>query len=484
MARCCGSTGSCACKMVAGRNVEVTGTGTAQDPFVIASRTALNTADSEQFTLILTGEGTLESPWNLRVDYGPAARLDNVPDVDAAAPVNGEVLSWSDSAQAWVPSAPAIVDTGVLGSNPVPNPSFETGVDGWSALSGSDAPTVDDSWAHSGSQSMRVARGAGTSDLWSSGNIGGQVEPNKTYTLSAYLLVPSTNTTDARLRVSGADVVALVDSFTAVRDQEVRVSATFTTNDTADAVFAYVGGGADGYLNIDSIKIDEGDTALPYGDGDSPGWEWLGTPHASASRSVVGVLTGDGIGGDGSSGAPLAVTPDDARYIQVTADGVGLTDEAINRMVRPFPDATVRDAADPPPEVGTLSMLYTDPGRIDYWTGADWLPIDNGIRLDVQPGELLTLSGAYDGGTVMQRIQQMSAETDVAGDFEVLSELDLTNYAGVLSVHVQELGEAGWKGVVRADEANGRIMCRAFRLDDGTAYAGYTLESVVTAWLY
>lgn len=270
---------------------------------------SINTQSTEQFDFIITGEGTLDSPWLLTVDYAASAGLDGLPDVDVPAPLNGQVLSWDEAAQQWVAAPPTTAAAG-------------------------------------------------------------------------------------------------------------------------------------------------------------------------------GSLTGNGIEGDGSAATPLEVTDDNANYITVRTTGVGLTDEGINRLVRVFADAGTRAAATPVPTAGTLSILLNNPGRVDYFDGTDWFPIDNGIRLDVQPGALMELSGPYTGGLVIQRIQQIAQTTDTAGDFPLLSAVDLTGYAGVLSVTVQPVGEVGWSPTVRADDVNGEVLCRAFRLDDGTAYAGYTLSAVLTAWLY
>lgn len=309
MARCCGSTGTCACKIVAGDRITVTGTGTAQDPFVVQNNGALNVESNETFALVLVGDGTRESPWTLAVNYAPSAELDDLPDVDASTPTNGQVLAWDDARGMWAAAPPTVAAAG-------------------------------------------------------------------------------------------------------------------------------------------------------------------------------GVLTDTSIDGDGSTADALRVVPDDARHIQVSAAGVGLTDDGINQLVRVFTDATARAAASPVPRVGTLSVLDSDPGRVDYYTGTDWLPIDNGIALNVLPGQLLQLSGPYAGGTVFQHIAQASVVTDTAGDFDVIPATSLTGFAGVLSVMVQETGTTAWRCVVRADEVNDRIIGTAYRLSDGSPLVGFAATAVVTAMLY
>lgn len=307
MARCCGSTGTCACKVEGGRHITVTGTGTSQDPFRIAANTSLMVQDGPVFDMGLSGTGTPEDPWVLQVGYANTSRLTDLPDVNAPAPGDWNVLAYNPATDQWEAAPPSVTAAG-------------------------------------------------------------------------------------------------------------------------------------------------------------------------------GILTDDSINGDGSVDAPLGVNANTVRYISVTAAGLGLTDAAINSLVRPFADEAARDAASPTPVIGTISMLLSDPGRLDYWDGTDWFPITNGIQLDVQPGEVLALSGSYNMGTVTQYVRQLEVVTDVDGRFEVIPAVDLSGYAGVLSVHVQPMGTVGWVPVV--DTGLDNITATAFRLDGGAPYAGYTLAATVTALLY
>lgn len=308
MARCCSQTGTCACKMQDGRQVEITGSGTSQDPFVISSTASLAVEDNAVFDLGLTGNGTLDSPWTLSLGYASTSRLTDLPDVIAPAPTNAQVLQFSTAEGRWVAGPPATATPGAISK----------------------------------------------------------------------------------------------------------------------------------------------DTSLT---------------------------------GDGSASSPLGVRANAARYLRVTASGVELTDAAINRMVRVFPDAATRAATTIVPETTTISVLNTDPGRLDYWDGAEWLPISNGIQLAVQPGELLSLSGTYDGGTVIQYVDPVfSAETGIDGTFEVISADTLSNYAGVLTAQVVPTGDVAWTPMIDTD--TDRIVGRAYRVDDGTPYAGFALTGIVTALLY
>lgn len=307
MARCCGSTGTCACKIEEGRNITISGSGTAQDPFVVDANVALAVEDTPVFDLGLTGAGTLASPWFLSVRFTDAARLNDIPDVQVDSPSSGQVLGWSQALGKWVAQAPTTAAAGGM-------------------------------------------------------------------------------TTDTSLL------------------------------------------------------------------------------------------------GDGSIGAPLQVREDGARFITTTASGLGLSDTGINGLVRKFPDAIDRAAASPTPVLGALSVLATSPTRVDVYDGTGWVPITNGVTLDVQGDELLALSGSYANGDVTQRIENISVETDAEGSFDVIGAADLVGTAGVLSVHVQPTGGIPWVCMVEA--ATDHISGTAYRLDTGAPYAGVVVTASVTALLY
>lgn len=110
MARCCGSAGTCACRIDAGRNIDVQGSGTSQDPYVIASDVYLAVEDSEVFDMGLTGSGTLASPWVVTVRYRSEVGIAGLPDVSEIAPTTGQVLGWDGST--WKPVAPTTAAAG------------------------------------------------------------------------------------------------------------------------------------------------------------------------------------------------------------------------------------------------------------------------------------------------------------------------------------------------------------------------------------
>lgn len=114
MPSCCGSTGSCACKVSGGSNVVVGGSGSPQDPFVISADMDLQVVDNQVFDLNLSGDGTIDSPWLLGVNFAPTATISDLPDVAAPTPANGQVLGWNSSLAQWVPQDPVTAPAGAV----------------------------------------------------------------------------------------------------------------------------------------------------------------------------------------------------------------------------------------------------------------------------------------------------------------------------------------------------------------------------------
>lgn len=114
MPGCCGSGASCSCKVSAGSGVTVSGSGTAVDPFVISASVHFTVTDNAQFDLTLTGSGAVGDEYNLAVTYKSTARLQDIPNVNAPAPTNGQVLAWNTATSQWVAQAPTTAPTGAV----------------------------------------------------------------------------------------------------------------------------------------------------------------------------------------------------------------------------------------------------------------------------------------------------------------------------------------------------------------------------------
>lgn len=111
MPRCC-QGGTCACLLMVGDRLSVTGVGSAQDPYLIGLDLDLEVVDSTVFNLSLSGAGTTASPWLLALAFASTAKLDDLPDVNASAPTNAQVLGWDSATSTWTPRAPTTAASG------------------------------------------------------------------------------------------------------------------------------------------------------------------------------------------------------------------------------------------------------------------------------------------------------------------------------------------------------------------------------------
>lgn len=111
MPRCCAGA-SCACKIEAGSQVIISGSGTSQDPFVVSVDSGLAVADNTVFDMTLAGTGSDANPWTLSVAYAATAKLDDIPDVFAPAPTNAQVLGWNTTNNRWQPQNPTTAASG------------------------------------------------------------------------------------------------------------------------------------------------------------------------------------------------------------------------------------------------------------------------------------------------------------------------------------------------------------------------------------
>lgn len=212
---------------------------------------------------------------------------------------------------------------------------------------------------------------------------------------------------------------------------------------------------------------------------------WNGTAWAPAPATTAapGTISHDpSLGGDGSAGAPLTVVADTARLVQNAATGVGLSDPGMRAVTRHFTDATARNAMVPGPQLNTLTMLDSVPGRVDYWDGVKWTPLLDLVTFNITTA-FLQLSGPYNGLTPITRLlRPLSSTTDGFGVFTVLSTSDLTGRAGVLSAQFQETGTLGYKVVLTT--GGGQVLGKAFALTDGSPLVGTPITGLVDAYVY
>jgi hypothetical protein len=205
--------------------------------------------------------------------------------------------------------------------------------------------------------------------------------------------------------------------------------------------------------------------------------------QAPAVGATGAVLHDTSLTGDGSAGLPLAVAPIASRLLGTFPSGLGLSDNGMSAVVQHFASSAARTAAITAPVLNQLTMLDTNPGIIEYWSGSAWLPLANQTAWSVSNGQFLSLSGAYTAGSPLTiLVKQLSVTTDASGAFEVLTTADLSGRAGVLMVNVQETGATPWKASPYG--ATDRVKSVAYRITDGTAMLGTPVTAMVQAILY
>jgi hypothetical protein len=192
-------------------------------------------------------------------------------------------------------------------TNGVLNPSLErdgigANPTGWN-LFGTNSLGVSRTEAFSGSQCVQAGYGndlrlaeAVTATAYAAG---------ETRTISAYIWVPAgwnggQITLDNDLGGTRGDftidgvVSGPIDANMALRDQWQRLATAITAGGSGfgGAVFIRAGSAptSGDAIFIDAVMETEGAILLPYFDGDTPGYDWMGTPGDSTSQKPIGPL--------------------------------------------------------------------------------------------------------------------------------------------------------------------------------------------------
>jgi len=214
---------------------------------------------------------------------------------------------------------------------------------------------------------------------------------------------------------------------------------------------------------------------------DSATSKWTNrAPTTAASGSVTHDTS---LSGDGSGGSPLQVVEDPAGFLVTGASGLGLTVTGKNRLVQHFATSGARTAGLTAPDLNTLTMLDSVPGRIDYYTGTAWT--EYGQFTPDFTGEMLPLSGSYvaNVGKLRMMIRQINTTTDASGYFNVLTGPQLSTFAGVLGAWFQPTTSTVYSAIM--DTSDGvSIKGRAYKLTDGSVHASQGVSGVVFAVIY
>lgn len=181
-------------------------------------------------------------------------------------------------------------------TNLITNPGIESDTVG---VTGANASTIarDTTKAQSGAASALVTMPAAASGatvgalFFALGSTGVPtiLTANTTYTVSAYVYVPS-STVNVYMSVQGGGIATTSNSTATVttKDTWTRVSNTFTTSASGGNVNIYLlnkvaNPTAGAQFWLDNMMLTQGSSAFTYADGSSPGWTWGGTVNDSTS---------------------------------------------------------------------------------------------------------------------------------------------------------------------------------------------------------
>lgn len=199
--------------------------------------------------------------------------------------------------------------TGGPVTNLVTNPSFEVDTAGWelvasAGLASGPTMTVSTAWASAGSRSCRVqftnandtvSRRVDLQTPRTASNI--PVTAGVSYSARAAVNVLDAASLGTGLALFWIDSASAVISgsygavSTATGVQGVTVTGVAPAGATGVAVlFITETNAANDVVDFyaDAVMIAEGTTIPDYDDGDTPGWDWSGTPHASTSSRPGG----------------------------------------------------------------------------------------------------------------------------------------------------------------------------------------------------
>lgn len=194
----------------------------------------------------------------------------------------------------------------VVVTNLVTNPSFEVDTAGWAVNAFGGALTRESGWASVGAWAGRyIKTGTGYGGaITPTGTAGMPVVGGAAYSFRAVLNIAS-NPQAIRCLLTWYTAAGAVDSTGYGTAEQVAAGLTGVrtltfTNVAAPAAAAFVAveiastgnmGAADTLsFYFDAVMLTAGSTVPAYGDGDTAGWQWTGTPHASTSVQLTGQI--------------------------------------------------------------------------------------------------------------------------------------------------------------------------------------------------
>lgn len=174
-------------------------------------------------------------------------------------------------------------------TNPIANPSFETGLDGWQSDTGIFTNATD--WAYTGSRSAYFRGQASGQNVRVTNAAAVAVAPGETWTAQFRANVASGGV-NRPVIYWWADDDTFISTTNGTPDSGLDGERQLTVTGTAPATaakatpgIAWVSGNAQ--LRFDAVMFELGSTASGYFDGDTPGCQWESAPHASPSIEGV-----------------------------------------------------------------------------------------------------------------------------------------------------------------------------------------------------
>lgn len=190
-------------------------------------------------------------------------------------------------------ACPDHIAPGVTMTNYVPNSSVGSGISGYSGPN-STAIVRSTERGYSGPSSVEVTLPQGAHStlgvlFYSVGNVATVLTPGMTYTVSAWVWVPST-TVNVRMSIQGAgktDVGNYSQRIATDKDQWVRIYDKFVAASSGSIQFYILNETATPTANTkfwaDAFMINQTNQPAKFANGNTPGWSWSGTPELSAS---------------------------------------------------------------------------------------------------------------------------------------------------------------------------------------------------------
>jgi len=144
MAKCGCSGQACSCALSAGANIEISGTGSATNPFRISARPLnVQVSDTGTINMTLTGDGSTTNPFTISADL--------IGSITPTAVIPAESRSWSGSVSLTDVTGPRTIRVAITGNvTAVAMPTWSSSISGSIYLMISQDGTGSRTWVMPG----------------------------------------------------------------------------------------------------------------------------------------------------------------------------------------------------------------------------------------------------------------------------------------------------------------------------------------------